>query len=365
LHPRAVASLARWGLLERVVATGCPPIHTYLFDFGPVALRGAPGTPDSPVGYCPRRILLDKILVDAAREAGAEVREGFTVTEIVQEDGTVVGIRGRGPDGQLVTEHAPVVIGADGRHSLVAEAVHAEQYETRPPLMSSYYTYFKNLPLHGVFENYARKQRGFAALDTNDGLTMVVAGWPYAEFEAQKRDLEANFMAVFELAPAFAERMQKAERVAKLAGAAVQNFFRKPYGPGWALVGDAGYTRDPITAQGMLDAFRDAERCALALDDALRGRASFDEALAAYHRERDADVRPMFELTCQIAAMAPPPPEFRALLGAASGNQRAMDRFAQMNAATISPAEFMSPASIGEIMAAAAARGTADARGQS
>ena len=84
----------RWGLLDRLIATGCPPIHTYAFDFGPFTLAGAPGTREAPVGYCPRRTILDKLLVDAAAEAGAEVREGFAVDEILFEDGRVAGVRG-------------------------------------------------------------------------------------------------------------------------------------------------------------------------------------------------------------------------------------------------------------------------------
>src|SRR3954466_374757 len=87
LHPMGAAALARWGLLDRLAATGCPPIHTYAFDFGPFTLAGSPGTGEAPVGYCVRRTVLDKLLVDAAAEAGAEVREGFTVDELVIEDG--------------------------------------------------------------------------------------------------------------------------------------------------------------------------------------------------------------------------------------------------------------------------------------
>lgn len=79
VHPLGVAALASWGLLDRLAATGCPPIHTYAFDFGPFTLSGAPGTAEAPVAYCPRRTVLDKLLVDAAVAAGAEVREGFTV----------------------------------------------------------------------------------------------------------------------------------------------------------------------------------------------------------------------------------------------------------------------------------------------
>src|SRR5258705_9085318 len=99
VQPLAVAALRRWGLLNRLTATGCPPIQTYTYDFGPFTLSGTPGTKESPIAYCPRRTVLDKLLVDAAAEAGAEIREGFTVEEILIEDGRVVGIQGRSPGG--------------------------------------------------------------------------------------------------------------------------------------------------------------------------------------------------------------------------------------------------------------------------
>ncbi len=118
---------------DRIVATGCPPIHTYAFDFGPFTLTGSPGEGDETVSYAPRRTVLDKILVDAADEAGAEVREAFTVEGLEFDAGRVVGIRGRGRDGRTVVERASIVVGADGRHSMVAEAVGAEAYDERPP----------------------------------------------------------------------------------------------------------------------------------------------------------------------------------------------------------------------------------------
>jgi len=128
IHPPGVSALRRWGLLDQVVATGCPPVGRYSFDFGPITLAGAPGTTDSPYAYAPRRQLLDKILVDAAAAAGAEVREGFGVEEVLVEDGVVTGIRGG--NGQV--ERARVVIGADGRNSVVAKAVRARAYEEAP-----------------------------------------------------------------------------------------------------------------------------------------------------------------------------------------------------------------------------------------
>jgi len=355
VQPLGVAALARWGLLDRLTATGCPPVHTYAYDFGPVTISGTPGTPEAPVAYCPRRTILDKLLVDGAAEAGAEIREGFTVEEVLIEGGRVVGVNGHSKDGDRVTERAEVVIGADGRYSLVAEAVRPAQYNERPPLLASYYSYWSGLPMEGRFETYIRPHRGFAAVSTHDDLTLIIAGWPYSEFEANKRDIEGHYLKAFELAPEFAERVRGAKREAPFAGAVVSNFFRKPYGPGWALVGDAGYNKDPITAQGIHDAFRDAERCAIALDQTFTNARSFDEAMGEYQRARDEHVLPMYEFTCQLATLEPPPPEMQQVFGAIHGNQKAMDGFAQMNAGTISPAEFFSPQNIGAIMAAARA----------
>lgn len=353
LHPLGVRALARWGLIERLVATGCPPIHTYAFDFGPFTIVGAPGTKDAPVAYCPRRTVLDKLLVDAAVEAGAEIREGFAVEDILIEDGRVVGIKGCSKHGGAVIEHARIVVGADGLRSLVAEAGRAERYDERPRLLAAYYTYWSGLPTDGRFDNYVRDKRGFAVAPTHDDLTMVIVGWPYAEFAENKQDIEGNYLRTIEMAPAFAERLRRARREARFVGAAVPNYFRKPYGPGWVLVGDAGYNRDFITGQGMMDAFLDAELCAAALDDAFTGTRPFEVAMSEYQRTRDARVKSMYEFTCQLATLEPPPPEMQPLFGAVHGNRRAMDDFARMNAGTISPAAFFAPENVNAILAAA------------
>jgi 2-polyprenyl-6-methoxyphenol hydroxylase-like FAD-dependent oxidoreductase len=358
LHPLGVAALRRWGLLDRLTATGCPPIHTYTIDFGPFTIAGSPGTADSPVAYCPRRTILDKRLVDAAAGAGAEIRENVVVEEILREDGRVVGIRGRSKAGAPVVERADVVIGADGRHSLVAETVRPDQYHEKPPLLAAYYSYWSNLPMNGRFETYVRPNRGFAAAPTHDGQTMVVLGWPYAEFEANRKDVEGYYMKTLALVPEFMERVRAAKREGPISGAFVPNYFRKPFGPGWALVGDAGYNKDPITAQGITDAFRDAERCVAAIDEALSGARPFDAAMADYQRARDEHVLPMYEFTCQLAALEPPSPQMQQLFAAIARNQQAMDGFVQVNAGTISPAAFFTPEKIGAIMAAAHPAGT-------
>ena len=271
VQPLGVAALKRWGLLDELTATGCPAIDTFVFDFGLFTISGAPGSADAPVAYAPRRIVLDKLLVDAAAAAGAEVREGFTVEEVLLEDDRVVGVRGHAKGGQSVIERARVVVGADGLHSLVAKAVQPEQYHEKPALLCGYYSYWSGLPMHGRFENYIRPNRGWAAFPTHDDLTLVVAGWPFADFAKNKTDVEGNYLRTFELAPEFDERIHSAHREARVIGTAVPGYFRTPFGPGWALVGDAGYNKDFITAQGIADAFQDAERCAAALDAAFSG----------------------------------------------------------------------------------------------
>lgn len=355
IHAPGVAALRRWGLLDQLAATDCPPIDTFSFDFGPLTIRGTPEPADgNTIAYAPRRTVLDKILVDAADQAGAEVREHFTVEDLVIEDGAVVGVRGHANGGASVVERARVVIGADGRNSRVARAVGAQQYDEKPMLQWSYYTYWSGLPMDGM-EVVIRPDRGWGAFPTNDGLTLLVIGWPYAESTAYKTDVEANYLKTLDLAPKFAARVRGAKREERFAGGSVANFFRKPFGPGWALVGDAGYDRDPITAQGISDAFRDAELCVTALDESLTGSRAFEAAMADYQQTRDEQVRPMYEFTTQLATLEPPPPEMQQLLGAVQGNQEAMDQFVSVVAGTVSPAEFLSPENIGRIMSTAGA----------
>jgi flavin-dependent dehydrogenase len=355
IHAPGVAALKRWGLLDAITATGCPPVETYSFDFGPFTIAGTPRPSDGiSTAHAPRRTVLDKILVDAAVDAGAEMRERFTVEDVVMEDGTVVGIRGHGEGGESVFERARVVIGADGRNSHVAKAVGPEQYNDKPMLQWSYYTYWSGLPVDG-FEIVVRPDRGWAMVPTNDGLTLLVVGWPYAESTAYKADVEANYLKTLELAPGIADRVRAAKREERFSGGAVPNYFRQPFGPGWALVGDAGYNKDPITAQGISDAFRDAELCSTALDETFNGGRSFTDAMSAYHRTRDNEVLPIYEFTTQLATLEPPPVEMQQLLGAVHGNRDAMDSFVSLTAGTVSPVEFFNPEHIGRIMGAAAA----------
>jgi flavin-dependent dehydrogenase len=358
IHQPGVARLARWGLRERLAATGCPPITTITMDLGPFALRGTP-PPAGEVAeaYCPRRTVLDKLLVDAAVEAGAELREGFLVRDLVWEGDHVSGITGRSATGTTVTETAQMVIGADGLHSLVARQVAAPTYDTKPAFACAYYTYWSGVPLDGV-EFYPREHRGFGAIPTHDGLTCIVVGWPQEEFPAFRADVERNYRKTLELAPAFAERVRQGRREERFAGTAeLVNFFRKPYGPGWALVGDAGYHKDPITAQGISDAFRDAELVAEAVDAGLSGQRPMEEAMADYEQRRNDAALPMYEFTCQLAKLEPPPPEMQHLHAALRGNQADTDRFMGVMTGTTPIPGFFAPENVGRIMAAAQGAG--------
>jgi 2-polyprenyl-6-methoxyphenol hydroxylase-like FAD-dependent oxidoreductase len=215
-----------------------------------------------------------------------------------------------------------------------------------------YYAYWSGLPTTG-FDTTVRAddRRGWAAISTHDGLTVLPFGWPVEEFQGNRKDIEANFFATVALAPEFAERVHAATRESRFVGSAeLPGYLRKPFGPGWALVGDAGYHKNPITAMGINDAFRDAELLADALDDAFSGRRAYDEAMADYQRSRDRAALPVYELTDDFAQLLPPPPELAQLLGAMQGDQEAMDGFVSVQAATLPAPEFFAPGNVARIM---------------
>ncbi len=352
-HP-GVARLKRWGLLKKVVESNCPPMRRVRFDVGDFAITGWPPPADGVAEtYCPRRTVLDKILVDAAVEAGAELRESFSVQEIVLEGGCVKGIRGRSRSGSTVTEAGRIIIGADGLHSLVARTIQPPTYNEKPPLACWYYTYWSGIPPQGL-ELYPRDGRMIGAFPTNDGLVLIVVAWIVKEFGEFRADIERNYLKTLELAPELAARVRNGKREERFVGTAdVPNFFRKPYGLGWALVGDAGYHKDPVTGQGITDAFQHAELLAEAIDAGLSGRQPLQEALADYERRRNEDVIHRYQLACDLATLAPPPPEMRRLFEALRSNQAEADRYFGTLAGTVPIPEFFAPENIERIIRAA------------
>ena len=356
IHQPGVARLKSWGLLEKVRASNVPPTTEIRFDVGPFALKGTPPPAEGQAeAYAPRRKVLDKILVDAAVEAGAELREGFSVEELTTAGGVVSGVRGRERKGVAVTERARIIVGADGARSFVAQSVQAPVYFDRGMLTTNYYSYWSGVQLEGV-ELYAREGRLMVADKTNDGLVMVTVVWPKEEFNRVRSNIESEFMrSVDEYAPSLAERLRAGRREERFAGTGfLPNHFRKPYGAGWALVGDAGYVKDPATAQGITNSFSHAEMLAEALDESFSGGRQMADALAGYERRRNAEVLAMFEHTTQLARLQPPPPEMAQLLGALRGNQPETDRFLGTVTGTVPVQEFFSPENVGRIVKAAA-----------
>lgn len=355
LWPHGAEQMARWGLLESLAAIGTPPICGQMtFDVGPFALRGAiPDANDGKGGFCPRRTTLDTLLVKGAIDAGVDVREGFIVDELLTDADAVVGVRGHGKGGLAADERARIVIGADGVNSFVARSVHAGEYDSRPVAACAYYSYFSGVRCDDI-ELYVRDHHAFGGVPTNDGLHLVMVNWQGKEFPAVRADIEGHFWRALASAPDFAARVREGRREERWYGSAgVRGYFRKPYGNGWALVGDASYNRDPITAQGISDAFIDAELLTAALSAAWSEDGEIEERLAAHEAARNERVRPMYEFTTELASLEPPPPEMRALFAALRGNQDATNAFLSAITGAIPLPDFMSPENLGRIMAAA------------
>jgi 2-polyprenyl-6-methoxyphenol hydroxylase-like FAD-dependent oxidoreductase len=347
IQQSGVIRLQSWGLLDRLAATDTPPVRGLAFDVGPFALRGSPASHVAP-DYCPRRRVIDSLLLEAAVEAGAETRMDFMVEKLVWDGNRVVGVRGRTPGGATVTELASLVVGADGMRSLVARSVQAPTYEARLGLTCNYYSYWSGVSVED-FEFYSRERCFFGVAPTNEGLTVVVTIWPKEEFRTYRADIEGNFLRTLELAPQLAERVRAGRREERFMGTTdLPFFFRQPYGAGWALVGDAGYHRDPITAQGMSDAFRDAELLAEAIAVGLGGGRPLDTALADYEQHRNEAVRPMCEFTYELATLEPPAPEMLQLFNTLRGNQDATDRFFGLLGGTVSFPAFFAPDNVGQ-----------------
>ncbi len=328
LWPPAVARLARWGLLDRLVASGCPPLREMTMDVGPFTLRGRlPAVDGIRDSYVPRRRILDALLVDAALAAGVTLWERVSVDGLIVDDGAVTGIRGRTVDGRTVTARAALVIGADGTRSRVAELVGAPAYHTRPAIQGTYWSYWSGVPIEGG-ALYPRDGTTVSALPTHDDQTLIAVSWRLDSWRAVRGDIAGeHFRAVAAAAPELAEQMTAGRREERWVGAALPGFFRTPFGPGWALVGDAGYTKDPCTAQGIGDAWQQAELLAGAVHDGLAGRRPMGAALRDYQLARDTAALPIYEFTCQFARMDPPTEEQAALLATLHGDPAGTERF--------------------------------------
>lgn len=327
IQPQGIELLARWGVLGAVAESGCPLLDRIVYGVDDVLLNGkAPVHEDMHGVYAPKREVLGTILADAAVAAGAELRDHAKVVELVRENGRIAGVTYRDAAGAMVTERARLVVGADGMRSTVAALAEAPTQHTDPLKTCAYYAHWLDLP--ACFEFYERIGNWISVIPTNDGETIVAVYFPQHEFDTVRADPEpAYHAAVRATAPALADRMAHARRAGRLRGTgAQQNFFRVPCGPGWALVGDAGYHKDSITARGITDALTQAQLLADAI-----GTDLTDTGLAEFHRRRDEVLGGFYRSTLALAELAIPRGRVD-LLRAISTSDELTDRYFEVAA---------------------------------
>ncbi len=312
-----VLQLSRWGLLPALRATGTPPVHRTLFHYPGssvrVTIRRSPGV---DALYAPRRTVIDPLLLDAAAEAGAHVVEQTDVLAVLRDGDRAAGVRLRGPDGAERDLRARMVIGADGVRSGLAAEVGAPVERAAQHAGAVLYTYRADLPTEGYEWTYGRAAAA-GMIPSNDGLTCVfVSASPQDVRAARRAGVHEALRALFRrAAPDHTARLDESTPASGVHGwAGVPGFVRRSWGPGWALVGDAGYFRDPITTHGMTDALRDAELLSDAVVATLSGATSEEVSLAGYQRQRDALSRRLFEVTDRVASFQWTPDEIPALL---------------------------------------------------
>lgn len=296
-----VVQLARWGLLDGIVAAGTPPIRrvTYVHGDEPVVVDLTPSYGVDAL-YAPRRTVLDPLLGRAAAEAGAVVRHRCAVTDLVRRRGRVAGVDVVGPAGTRRVR-ARLVVGADGVGSWVARHVGAPVYRRGRHGAAATYGYWSGLVTDG-YEWVFRRTGCCGVIPTNAGEACVfVSGLP-------DRVAGGGVGVIREVvaagAPALAARLERAVAPASTrTWRGIPGFFRTAHGPGWALVGDAGYFKDPISAHGITDALRDAELLARAVIEGWDGDdRGLDRALAGYQQLRDELSKDLFTVTDRIAA---------------------------------------------------------------
>jgi flavin-dependent dehydrogenase len=352
IHQPGCQLLRDWGLLDRVIGTGCPALRNWYVELGPLVFRGSP--PPAEGGqvesYAPRRYLLDQILADAAVQAGAEFRDGVAIEEILKDGDRVTGIRTAAG-----TEQARIVIGADGIHSKVAAHAGAAEYNVQPARLSACYTYFSDVEIveGAQVEIYVGVHRAVFGWPTNDGKVLVGANWQAHELEEiVAKDPEGAFFANVEtLAPGLYKRLRAGKRQDNfITGRLPKCFFRKPYGPGWALAGDAGASYEYSTAQGITNALRQAQWIADAVGDGLSGKRPMEEALADFERRRNELELPYYDFTYHQGTFQPPDPDSLPVFAAVAQSPKATGEFFGLFSQTMSPAAFFAPEHIGAIL---------------
>lgn len=280
--------LERWGLGDRLATTDTPPIRRVTLGFGetlvPIDLSEDFGV---EALYAPRRTVLDPILVEAALEAGVHLWPGTRMVDLLWEDDAVSGVVVK-TGGATLQISSRFVIGADGMWSRTADRVRAKAYRSFPPANATYYSYFEDVAADGLYFQFTEGVTA-GVIPTNAGQTCIYVGWPSQRVGEFRDDPEEAFFRQATAGhPRIGEAVRRGRRVSSFRGTSgIPGFLRQPFGPGWALVGDAGYTKDSISAHGISDALRDSELCARAIDATLIDPEAERDYMSRYRGRRD------------------------------------------------------------------------------
>ena len=327
IHPPGVRLLSEWGLLDRITQHDCPKLDRITYRLLDVALHGPTPTHAGVDGaYAPRRTTLDQALVDAAVAAGVEFRDRCRVTALEWDGGRVAGVRYRDAAHRSRTERARLTIGADGMRSTVAELAAARPVLADPTMTCVYYSLWHDVPAQ--FECYEQPGSWVAVIPTQDDATIVSTYVPQSRFAAVRTDpLSAHLATVKAISAELFERVSAGSRIERLRGSGDQrNFLRTAAGPGWALVGDAGYHKDSITARGITDAFIQADLLRGSIGTLLPDPSRLDAALADYQRRRNEAFAGTYRSTLALAELNATESRI-AILRAISASPELTDRY--------------------------------------
>jgi 2-polyprenyl-6-methoxyphenol hydroxylase-like FAD-dependent oxidoreductase len=328
----AIAQLRELGLLDAVCATGAPPVHTFLVEFDGKAFP-SPIQGESDFLLSVRRTVLDPLLVRAAEHAGVTVRSQVHVETLLWENDRVVGVGGRDKTGRGFTEQARLVIGADGRHSLVAQQVHAPEYNVLECENGVFYAYFAGIgpSVAGadVLQFASGPECDELCCPCDGDLHVVLLNVSRDEFLQINAQGPGAYEARLRTIPSLAPRLQHAKRVSKLHPASpreMRGYFRIPYGPGWVLVGDAGYYAHPAAASGIADTLRAAALVHGFVEQAWAENQPAEMELAEYQRVRDAENTETFYFSYRLSKVNPfTDPEVAAAMTGGQANEHKHD----------------------------------------
>ncbi|MDA1356045.1 MAG: NAD(P)/FAD-dependent oxidoreductase [Proteobacteria bacterium] len=354
IHPLGLAYLETWGLLDAIEQRATSFIE-WSVDLHGAFLHGAP----PPVAgmarsAAPRRDILDGELARAAQNAGAELRGGCRVGGLLFENGRVVGVEAKDAEGRQFSARAELIIGADGPASMVARCVGAAEHHVEPPLQSNIWSYWRDVPVDHLHITI-REGAGAFAFPSSDGTVLVAANLLHGEFLRARRRKEPAFHAMLRhIAPNLAEKLTQGVQVDRFFSGCTRSFVRRSHGPGWALVGDAGMKKDPVTAQGIASAFASADMLAKAVDRGLGTGETLDAELAEYERARDAWLLPYYDFTLRLAAFAKPNTEQAAFNHALAKDLEGRSQLFGAVSLTFSPDKLMAPDNMRRILTRAA-----------